>query len=255
MAGTRDPGDPGSNPDPQLPDDPEPDEQLDDFDIPEDGEGDDESEEEPEELAPEPDHEPRRQTRRERQQENWRERALRAEVERDVYARQQQQPRGPAPADPQQQAAALNAEYERISMLPPVEQMQAIHQLVRRENAITQLNVFDSQDRRDFQRLQDQLPSAKRLAGRVEEVLQQQRAAGVYSFSREQIFDYLIGNELRTRGRVQNERERRQGAERVRRQTTRPSGGRGDVPSRGRRGRTQEQIDDELLRTPIRDTM
>jgi hypothetical protein len=257
MAGNREPGDPGIGPDPDPSDEPQDD--IEEFDIPEDGNELDESAEEveEEELAAEPEPEPqRRLSRRERQSENWRERALRAEAERDVYTRQQQRPQAPAPVDPQIQQQRIEAEYERISMLPPQDQVRAVHQIIQRENALTQLRIYDQQDTRDFQRLQAEYPAARRLAGRVEEILQAERAAGVYSRNREQILDMLIGQETRTRGARTTNRERERGAANVRRQTTRPSGGRsGGVAGGGRRGRTQEQIDHELLSTPIRDTM
>lgn len=244
---------PGATPDPQPSDE-------EDFGVIEDlaeDEADEQPEPEPEEeLEPEEPEPPPRLTRRERQQENWRERAIRAEAERDVYQRNQTQPRQAPQVDPAAQQRARDAEYERISMLAPHEQIGAIHQMMQRETAVARLEAFDLNDRNNFQRLQETFPAARRLAGRVEDILQQQRQNGIYAFSREQIFDNLYGNEVRTRGAQRGAKERNQGAERVRRQTVRaPSGARGDVPRSNRRGRSQEDQDRALLGTPIRDTM
>lgn len=235
--------------DPQGPGDEPVDDEPDDLDLEVDGDAEDDEEPEPEEVAsePEPRAEPPRLTRRQRQEANWRERARQAEVERDFYRNQtQQQPR--PQQDPQILAQQRQQEYDRIAMLPPNEQVAALHQLMQRENALTQLQMFDHNDRRDFDALKSQFPAAQRLATQVEQILQQQRAQGIYQFSRSQIFDALYGNEVRTQGVRTQDRRARNGEARVARQTVRPNGRRGDVGGGARRGRTQEDADIALLR-------
>lgn len=258
MSGTPDRESPGATPDPQ-PDEDLLDPGIIDDDLPE-AEDEPEPEEEVEEdLAPEAEPPPRQERRRGSETiQNLRSRAQQAEVERDFYRRQAEQTtqRPVQTVDPRVQQQRQAEEYERISLLPPNEQVQSIHQMIQRETAIARLEAFDLADRQNYNRLTENHPAAKRLQGRVEEVLQQQRAQGIYAFSREQVFDYLYGNEMRTKAAQRTGRERAQGAERVRRQTVRPGGGaRGDVASSGRRGRTQEDQDRALLNTPIRDTM
>jgi hypothetical protein len=237
MAGPTDPQGPGTEPD-DLPEDDE-----DDLDI--DGEDTEPEPVEAEEAEPPPEPPRSRGNQAIRQ---LRARAQQAEVERDFF-RQQAQTR-PAPQIDQQQLQQQRAqEYDRISMLPPNEQVAALHGMMQRENALTQLQFFDMNDRREFGELKASFPAAERLSGQVEQILQAQRAQGIYQFSRSQIFDALYGNEVRTRGTRDTGARRRDGAARVARQTVRPTGGRrGDVGGGGRRGGTQEQQDVALLR-------
>lgn len=241
--------------DPQGPGDEPVDDEPDDLDLEVDGDAEDE-EPEPEEVAsePEPRAEPPRLTRRQRQEANWRERARQAEVERDFYRSQTQQAPRPQ-VDQQQLQQQRQQEYDRIAMLPPNEQVAALHQLMQRENALTQLQMFDHNDRRDFEALQAQFPEARPFATQVEQILQQQRAQGIYQFSRSQIFDALWGNEDRTQRMRGQQRRARNGEARVARQTVRPTGRRGDVGGGARRGRSQEDADIALLRGARLDEM
>lgn len=240
MSGTPDPALPG---DEELPDEAE---DL-DLDLPEDEEPEPEEAEPPElEAEPEPERRPERRSSQTIRQ--LRERAQRAEAERDIYRSQAQTPQRQQAPDPAAQQQRLEAEYQRIGMLLPEQQAQAYHQMMQREVALARLESFDMNDRSHFQRMQDQYPAARRLANEVEQVLQQQRNQGIYSFSREQIFDYLLGRETRTRSGRAAEQQRRNGARNVARQTTRPGGQtRGDVNGRATSQRG-EDADLRLLR-------
>lgn len=241
MSGTPEPDSPGD-----LPDD-----ELEEFELPdeEDGEEPDpeevEAEAEPEEPPPQ-----ERQTRRQRQENNWRERALRSEAREELLReqRQQQTPRQAPAVDPQAQARFREAEYERISLLPPNEQVRELHGLMQRETALARIEAFDTNDRSNFQRLQDTHPAARRLAPQVEATLQAQRAQGIFNFSREQIYHYLLGQEVHNRASQGATRQRREGAARVARQTTRPGGNRrADVATTGGNRARGEDADRRLL--------
>lgn len=237
MAGPTDPQAPGT----------EPEELLEDDDLDEIVEvEEDEAEPEPEEAEePPPQAAQPRRSRSNDAIRNLRARAQQAEVERDFYRNQATRPQ--QPVDPNQLAQQRQQEYDRISMLPPNEQVAALHGLMQRENAITQLQMFDLNDRRDFESLKASFPAAQRLSGQVEQILQTQRAQGIYQFSRSQIFDALYGNEVRTRGTRSQGARARNGEQRVARETVRPGGRRGDVGGGSRRGRTQQEADIALL--------
>jgi hypothetical protein len=231
LSGTPDPGAPGED---ELP----PEEDVDLGEDLEDGDEPLEAEAEPEdEPEPEP---PPRQSRRERQQDNWRERALKAEAERDVY-RGQAQPRQQPQPDPAANQQRQQAEYERIANLPFEQQAQAYHQMMRNEVAVARLESFDLNDKAEFRRLCREEPAAARLEARVEQILQAQRANGIYQFSREQIYNHEFGTEMRERSRAAATRQRKQGAANVARQTVRPGGQRrGDVAQGGNRTRGED---------------
>jgi hypothetical protein len=247
LSGPNDPGQPGE--DDLLTDE----EEIDAGDIDEGDEPEVEEAEPPEVDAPEP--EPPRQSRRERQEQNWRERAIRAEAERYLYQRQQQQPRQQPQVDPQAQAAARRAEMERISLLAPDQQMEAIDRLVDQKVALAEFRQLDRSDQMAFRQMQDSSPAARRLAPQVEQVLQAQRAQGIYSFSREQIYHYLLGQEVHNRSTQNAGRQRQAGQRNVARQTTRPGGNRnrGDVSTGMNRSRSGDADRDMLMNTRIED--
>lgn len=233
MSGTPDPGAPGEDELPPLEEDVDLGEDLEDGDQPE-------TEDEPEPQDAEPEPEPPRQSRRERQQENWRERALRAEVERDTIRDLQRRQPVPQP-DPATAQQRQRDQYKAIAELPFEDQAQAYHQMMQREVAVARLEAFDMNDRARYETMQDRYPAAKRLAGEVETMLQAQRNQGVYNFSREQIYHYLLGREMHSKSQQQGERQRRQGAANVARQTVRPGGQRrGDVAQGGNRVRGED---------------
>jgi len=239
-------------PDPALPGDeplsPDGEEEELDLDIPQDEEGEPEEAEAPE-LEAETEPEPRRERRSSATIRQLRERAQRAEAERDIYRSQASQPQRPPAPDPQANQQRLDAEYQRIAMLLPEQQAAEYHRMMQREVALARLESFDMQDRSNFQRMQEQYPAARRLAAEVEQVLSAQRAQGIFNFSREQIFDYLLGRETRTRSGDAARRQRRDGQARVARQTVRPGGQtRGDMNGRATSNRGMD-ADERLLRS------
>jgi hypothetical protein len=253
LSGPNEPGGPGDD-DLELPD------EIDLDDPPEDQEPepDDVVEvDETEEPEPPPQRQEQRQTRRERQSDNWRTKAEAAERDREYWrneALRRNTPQAPAP-DPYAAQRRQQEEDERISLLPPNEQVAAYRQIVQRETALARLEAFDTNDRSSFQTLGRNYPAAQRLAPQVEQVLQAQRQAGVYHFSREQIFHYLYGQEAFNKATQNTGRQRAQGQRNVARQTVRPTGGsRGDTAqTTGRRG-NQDSEDDRILRnTNLRD--
>lgn len=229
MSGTNEPGSPGDD---ELPD-------QDEFELPEDLDEDEAPDEVPEEdLAPPDDQPPPRQSRRERQEANWRERAIRAEAERDAYREVRQQAPQPQRIDPQLAAQQRAQEYQRISMLPPEEQVAAIDRMIEQRTALGTLQAFDRADRSDFERMKAQYPAARRLAPQVEQTINAQRAQGVYQFSREQVYHYLLGQEVHSRSVEGATRQRQTGQRNVQRQTVQPRrGARGDVATSGNRAR------------------
>lgn len=245
MSAPLEPGDPGEN---DLPDIGE------DLDLPEDDLETEEAEapEAAEEELEEPLPQPQRQSRRERQADNWRDRAMRAEAERDLLRNQPQRQEAPR-VDPQLQQQQRQQEYNRISMLPPEEQAAAYHQMMQREVALARLEAFDLNDRSNFERLKSSHPAASRLGNQVETILREQRAQGVYSFSREQIYHYLLGQEVHNRSTQNAGRQRAQGQRNVARQTTRAVRTRGDVATGNNRTRGDDADRKLLEGTLIRD--
>lgn len=181
-----------------------------------------------------------------------RERARIAEAERDLLRNQPQRQEAPR-VDPQQQQQQRQQEYTRISMLPPEDQAAAYHQMMQREVALARLEAFDLNDRSNFERLKTAHPAASRLGNQVEQILQQQRNQGVYSFSREQIYHYLLGQEVHNRSTQNAGRQRADGQRRVQRQTTRPTRARGDVATGNNRTRGDDADRRLLEGTLIRD--
>lgn len=210
-----------------------------DFDLPEDDlEGEEPEAPEPEDLVEaEPQPQQRQRSRSSDTIRNLRERAQRAELERDTYRNVYQQQQRPAQPDPNREAQQRAQEYQRISMLPPEEQVAAIDRMIEQRTALSTFQSFDRQDKSDFERIKSTYPAAQRLGAQVENVLQQQRQAGVYQFSREQIYHYLLGQEVHNRSVSGASRQRANGQRNVQRQTTRPRGGRGDVGTGANRTR------------------
>lgn len=255
MSDPRQPNDGGTPPsEPQ--DDLDPDPALGDLDD-EPPEPDAEPDE-PEDDQPDPDEPPPPQTRRQRQEGNRaeleRQRTENAELRGRLAAlEQQRQP----PPDPQAQQRALEAEYERISLLNPVEQEAARHALYRRDLAQQAAVSAERSDVAAFAQLQTIEPAARRLATQVEQTVAQLRSQGITGINREGIYNYLLGQEMRQRASREGTRQRRNGEANVRRQTTRPGSGRSGVAATpGGRGREQSADDERLLRgTRVSDVM
>jgi hypothetical protein len=80
-------------------------------------------------------------------------------------------------------------------------------------------------DRQSFAQLQRDEPAARRWADQVERVLTQERAQG-RNPTRETVYTYLAGKEVRSRSGRDTEQQRRTGARRIAAQTTRPGSAR-----------------------------
>lgn len=227
-----DPREPGSPADDELPD-------QDEFDLPEDDQEDEPEDEVAEEdLAP-PEEQPRRERQSARETiRNLRERAQRAEAERDAYREVRQQAPQPQRVDPTLAAQQRQQEIQRISMLPPEEMIAALDRMSEQRAAMATLQAFDRADRSDFERLKSSSAAARRLGTQVEQTLAAQRAQGIYQFSREQIYHYLLGQEVANRSVEGATRQRQTGQRNVQRQTVAPRrGARGDVATSGNRAR------------------
>jgi hypothetical protein len=184
-------------------------------------------------------------------------RAQSAERKIDEFQRrldeQQMQPRVQQPqVDPLLLQQRQREEEAQVQQLPYEQQIAYWRNRDQQENnrrfAQLQLQSFDQFDTANFNQLKRSEPAAARLAPEVERVLQQQRAQGNYSFSRENIYDYLLGQETRRRATQQAGRQRTAGAGRVARQTTAPASGRGDMARAPGNGRAAD-ADERLLRS------
>ena len=206
-------------------DDPEPD--IDPEPEPEPQDAD-----QPEDL----DEPPRRQTRRERQAGN-RDRVAQLEAENAEVRRRLAEIEGtrnqPPPVDPMAEQRRMEAEYERLAMLPPQDMVREMHQMVRREfGAGLQAVSAQTLERADiaaFDALKRSSPVAARLAPQVEQTAADLRRQGVQGINREMLLAYHVGQEVLQRARGEGARQRRTGAANVARQTVRPGSGRGNM--------------------------
>ena len=127
--------------------------------------------------------------------------------------------------DPMAAERAHQAELERISMLPPEQQLPAALQYGERRTVAAmqamESRTQDTLDRQHFSALQERNPTARRLASRVEEVRRENPTV-----SREVILKYLVGEEVMAKAASVTTRQRRQGRANVRRETVRGSSSR-----------------------------
>jgi len=220
-----------------------------------DGEGEGEGGEDEEVLAEEPPA-PRRgggsQTIREQ-----RRRAQDAERELAEERRQRQEDRQRLVAleqrltqDPQAQARAEQEWQQRLEMMTPAEQAQAIMQRGRQEfGAALQQVQFQANDRADKQAYDAEArvnPIFKKYQPEVERVLAAERAQG-RNPDREVILDVLYGREMRQRAARAAPAQRRAGAARVAGQQTRPTGARSTAPAASRRPAPGSPEDDDRI--------
>jgi hypothetical protein len=239
----------------------EPDEPLDldldvDADDPDPEELDVDDSPEPE---PEPEPQPRQQTRTERQMAALRRRTQEQEAElrrlREIAIARPQ----PAPQPQIDQAAADRAELERVAQLSYDEQARYWGQRAeqRTQQAILRqsLETKDMLDRMSFQQLQNMEPAARRLAKDVEDGLALARSRGMNP-SREEIYNLLLGQELRRKSQSQTEKQRRAGQQRVASQQVRPQGAASSVgggPRDRRAGNTDAELDARLKSVTVGD--
>jgi len=220
-----------------------------------DGEGEDEGGEDEEVLAEEPPA-PRRgggsQTIREqraRAQEAER-RAQEAEQRVQALERQVQTIATQVQHDPQAQARVEQEWQQRLEMMTPGEQAQAIIQRGRQEfGAALQQVQFQANDRADKQAYDAEArvnPIFKKYQPEVERVLAAERAQG-RNPDREVILDVLYGREMRQRATRAAPAQRRAGAARVAGQQTRPTGARSTATAASRRPAPGSPEDDDRI--------
>lgn len=165
----------------------------------------------------------RRAGRSERYREQLREE--RAERQR-LAARLEALERRPAPQiDPLEQQRREQAELERISMLPPNEQiMELDRRATQRSFALVQAQeqrFADQLDRQSYRELTRSDATARRLEQQVEGLRRENPTV-----AREVILNYLVGQEVRQKAAQATTRQRRQGRQAIRRETARPGNAR-----------------------------
>jgi hypothetical protein len=188
---------------------------------------------------------PRRPGREERRRAELRE--LRERVERQdrelarVQGQVQQQPR----VDPAELARREQLEREQVQLLAPEQQIEYWRRKDRQEFQQTlfnhQIQIGETIDKRDWDAACRTDTVRSRFADRVEDVLRTERNAG-RNPTRETVFKYLYGEAALQQRQRQGDRQRRNGAARVRAQTTQPAGGRSDVAA-DRRTRDDDSIE------------
>lgn len=226
--------------------------ELDDFEPEAEGDDEvslDETGEEPEgEGGERTEQQPasRRPGREERRRAELRE--LRERVERQdrelarVSGQVQQQPQR---IDPAELARREQAEREQVALYPVEQQLAYWRDKDRREINQTLLNqqiqIGETIDKRDWDAECRRDRVRDRFSARVEDTLRAERQAG-RNPTRETIFKYLYGEAALQQRQGQGDRQRRNGAARVRAQTTQPAGGRSDVAT-DRRTRDDDSIE------------
>jgi hypothetical protein len=234
-----------------LPDD-------DDFDFLDDPADEAESEEqdadsefEPEPEPDEPEAPPRsRPSRRQQATLRLRERVKERDEEvrelRRIVDRLSQSSPPPAPApDPYRQAELARQEAESLAQMMPHE--QARHYAQKTEQNLSQallrqqIETRDFLDQQSFRALAAVEPMAARLADQIEKDLALERTRGMNP-SREALYNWRIGKEVRERAKKQAETQRRRGRARVEAQTTRPGGAGSTAQAAGRRRGGEETL-------------
>lgn len=153
--------------------------------------------------------------------------------------------RQPSPAE---QAQAAEAERQHYEMLSPYEQHQFTQNKIaaeveRRTNGIA-LNLWDQNDRRDYETLVASNPAYRRLDEKVEELRRQ-----APQVSRRILLATAIGLNTLERGPAARTRAARNSETAAARHATRPSNGRGDVASS--RGRAGDSLEERLRNQSI----
>jgi hypothetical protein len=147
--------------------------------------------------------------------------------------RQRAQPQQPQP-DPAAQRAAQAALFERWAQMAPHEAEVERQEYYRRQFGGQMDRIAgqlgDQMDRTSFEARCATSKARERLAPRVEEVIAQRRQMGDFGTTREVAFKYLLGEEVDRKTGEATVRQRREGQNRIRSQTTRPGSARGDAP-------------------------
>jgi len=178
-----------------------------------------------------------------------RERAQKAERERDDYLRRQAAPRAP---DPMEQARIQEERRQRLALMDPEQRTEFLLNEQREQfNARIggmQFQTADAIDQAKFDRLCDRNPVAEKYRERVEETLQEWRRNNGSNPGRAEVLRWILGDEALKRGPAAATRQRNGAEARRARQTVPARGGRGsDVTAPGRGGTAnalQKRIDE-----------
>ena len=158
-------------------------------------------------------------------------------------------------AQERQRQAELAAEEEARLNGPESYSKYITERAEQRANArIAQMEfrIQDSADRTAFEGLCSRDKACAAVRDDVEAELARIRASGMPGPGREALANYLIGKRARERAATATTKQRKRGEESIRRQTTRPSSGRGDVAAPGRqRGDTREARRKRLENQPV----
>lgn len=180
-------------------------------------------------------------------------------TEREARIRLEGQVQGRQPAQqPIVDRAAEDREFaERIRLLAPEEAAMAVGQRVeqRTYQALMQqeLRIGDTLDRQSFAQLMRDEPAARRLSDQIEAVLAAERQAG-RNPTRETVYTYLAGKELRDRSGRAAAQQRRTGQARIAAQTTKPGNSRSTATPTGARrsgGDSEREIEERWGDTPL----
>lgn len=127
--------------------------------------------------------------------------------------------------DPLEQQRREQAELERISMLPPNEQIVELdRRAAQRSFALSQAQearFADQMDRQSYRELTRGDATARRLESQVEGLRRENPTV-----AREVILNYLVGQEVRQKAAQATTRQRRAGRQAIRRETARPANAR-----------------------------
>lgn len=159
-----------------------------------------------------------------------------ARLKRELEEVRQQQVSRQREADPE-------IERQRLELMTPEERMEyrfdKARQEDRQERVALQRQIWDGNDRANYQALVASNPLATRHKDEVERLFQDQMRRGKVT-SREIILKYVIGEHAFKSAPKARQQQQRDGQRRIAQQTTRPSNGRGDVQGSRRGGGTVE---------------
>jgi hypothetical protein len=155
------------------------------------------------------------------------------------------------PNDPAAQARAAEEERMRFEQMSPVEIALHVRETERqhteRRLQVMQLGIQNTMDRSAFDAAARNDTVRRDYADRVNRYVESELRQGRF-VSRETVYYALLGQDVDSRRQQATQRQQRQGARQVARQTVRPASGRGDVARGGGRQRDQGADDVALLR-------
>jgi len=159
------------------------------------------------------------------------------------------------PPDPYRQADLDRQEAERLMMMQPheVAQYYATRERQRTDQQLARLSVetADRLDRITWDQIKSREGAARRLDSQVEQYLAAERNQG-RNPSREQIYNAIVGYEIRSKSSRQIEQQRRTGARRIASQRTNGTGARSTAPGRTQAGRGTEDNSIEAVTARLR---